>query len=274
MMNNRIELWPEGAPLAQGDGAEDRPAITPYLADSAKSGEAVPAIVILPGGGYEFRASDHEGDQVARWVNSLGLHAFVVDYRVAPYQHPAPLLDAKRALRTVRANAAAWNVDPNRVGILGFSAGGHLASSAGTHYDHGQADAADPIERFSSRPDFMILCYPVITMGEYTHGGSRANLLGDQPDEELVRLMSNELQVTSDTPPTFIWHTSDDEAVPVENSLLFASALRRARVPVEFHSFMTGHHGLGLAHEHPEAKVWPELCARWLARLGIARDRN
>jgi len=269
----KVELWPEGAPLARGDGAEDRPAITPYLADSAKDGAPIPAIVVLPGGGYQHRA-DHEGDPIARWVNSLGLHAFVLDYRVAPYQHPAPLLDAQRALRTVRANAEAWNVDPNRVGILGFSAGGHLASSAGTHFDLGQADAADPIERFSSRPDFMILCYPVITMGEYTHQGSRTNLLGEQPDDALVQLMSNELQVTPDTPPTFIWHTSDDGAVPVENALMFASALSRARVPFEFHSFMTGRHGLGLAKDHPEAKVWPELCARWLIRLGIAADRS
>jgi len=269
----RLELWPQGAPLALGNDAEDRPAITAYLLDNVPVGSAVPAIVVLPGGGYTHRAA-HEGEPIARWANSLGLHAFVVDYRVSPYQHPAPLLDAQRALRTVRANAEAWKVDPNRIGILGFSAGGHLASSAGTHYDHGNPEAEDPIDRFSSRPDFMVLCYPVITMGEYTHQGSRQNLLGEQPDEELVRLMSSELQVTADTPPTFIWHTSDDGAVPVENALMFASALSRAKVPFEFHSFMTGRHGLGLANDHSEARVWPELCARWLARLGIVAARS
>lgn len=269
----RIELWNDSVPYAQGDSLEDRPAITPYLVEEADSTESRAAVVVLPGGGYGFRA-DHEGEPIARWLNSLGLHAFVLDYRVAPYQHPVPLTDAKRAIRLVRARAGEWNIDPTRIGILGFSAGGHLASSAGTHVDPGDPEAADPIDRVSSRPDFMLLCYPVITMGEFTHQGSKDNLLGPDPDEELVRLMSSELQVTADTPPTFIWHTTDDGAVPVENALLFASALSRAKVSFELHSFRTGNHGLGLAKDHPEAYVWPELAARWLKGLGIIHGKT
>lgn len=262
----RIELWPEGAPYAMGNGLEDRPALTPYFVDN--KGGTTPAVVVLPGGGYHGRAA-HEGEPIAQWLNTLGITAFVLDYRVAPYQHPAPLEDAKRALRYVRSQAEAWNLDPTRVGILGFSAGGHLASTAGTHYDGGDKLAADPLERCSSRPDYMVLCYPVISMGEYRHDGSRTNLLGAKPSEDEIRLLSNELQVTADTPPTFLWHTSDDPAVPVENALLFAGALSRNKVPFELHSYQTGRHGLGLAKDHPEAFTWPDLCARWLKRIGI-----
>lgn len=263
----RIELWPEGAPYAQGETPEDRPAITPYLVEGGE--EPVPAVVVLPGGGYSGRAY-HEGEPIAQWLNSLGVSAFVLDYRVAPYKHPSPLLDAQRALRYVRSQAGQWKVDPKRLGILGFSAGGHLASTAGTHYDAGNPDAEDPVERESSRPDFMVLCYPVITFGEFRHDGSRVNLIGEDAAEELVELLSNELQVTEDTPPTFIWHTSDDPAVPVENALLFASGLSKQKVPFEIHSYMTGRHGLGLAETHPEAQTWPDLCARWMKRLGFA----
>jgi acetyl esterase/lipase len=263
----RIELWPEGAPYAQGNDLEDRPGITPYWVQN--NGEKTPAVVVLPGGGYSHRAG-HEGEPIAQWLNTLGITAFVLDYRVAPYQHPAPLADAQRALRYVRSQADAWNLDASRVGILGFSAGGHLASTAGTHYDAGNPEAEDPVERFGSRPDYMVLCYPVISLGEFRHDGSRVNLLGQAPSEENIRLLSNELQVTSDTPTTFIWHTSDDGAVPVENALLFASALSRCKVPFELHSYMTGRHGMGLAADHPEAQTWPELCARWLRRIGVA----
>lgn len=264
---SKIELWPEGAPYARGNEAEDRPAITPYLVEGTDG--PVSLVVVCPGGGYTHRAN-HEGEPIAKWLNTLGISAVVLDYRVGPYQHPAPLGDAQRAIRYVRSRAAEWNVDPNRVGILGFSAGGHLASTAGTHYDNGNPEAADPIEQRSSRPDFMVLCYPVISFGEYRHNGSRVNLIGENPPEELVSLLSNELQVTEDTPPSFIWHTSDDPAVPVENALLFASALSRNKVPFELHSYMTGRHGLGLALDHPEAVTWTELCARWLKRLGYA----
>lgn len=263
----RIELWPEGAPYAQGKDKEDCPAITPYLVEQGVS--PGPAVIVLPGGGYGFRA-DHEGEPVARWLNTLGITAFVLDYRVSPYRHPAPLEDAQRALRYVRSRAVEWKIDPARLGILGFSAGGHLASSAGTHYDAGHADSPDPVERESSRPDFMVLCYPVISLGEYRHDGSRVNLLGSEPSEVDVALLSNELQVTPDTPPAFLWHTSDDQAVPVENALLFAGALSRNKVPFELHTFQSGPHGLGLALEHPEAQTWTKLCARWLKRNGFA----
>lgn len=262
----RIELWPEWAPYALGNDREDRPAITPYFAKG--KGWKHSAVIVLPGGGYHTRAP-HEGDPIARWLNTLGVTSFVLDYRVAPYKHPAPLTDAQRALRYVRSQAEAWNVDPSRLGILGFSAGGHLASTAGTHYDGGQKNAADPVERYSCRPDFMVLCYPVISMGEFRHDGSRTNLLGEEPAEESITLLSNELQVTPDTPPAFLWHTSDDPAVPVENALLFAGALSRCKVPFELHSYQTGHHGLGLAEDHPEAQTWPDLCTRWLKRIGV-----
>ncbi|KAA8998802.1 alpha/beta hydrolase [Paenibacillus spiritus] len=263
----RMELWPEGAPLAAGDGPEDRPALTAYLPGPGEALRA--AVIVLPGGAYFLRA-DHEGGPVARWLNGLGLAAFVLDYRVAPYRHPAPLLDAQRAVRTVRLHAAEWGVDPDRIGILGFSAGGHLAGAAGTHYDPGEAGAADPVERMSCRPDFMILGYPVVSLGEFRHDGSRTNLLGPEPSEEEIRLLSNELQVTADTPPAFIWHTSDDPDVPVENALLLAAALSRSKVPFELHSYQSGEHGLGLAQDHPEARTWPGLCAAWLRRIGAA----
>lgn len=263
----RIELWPEGAPYAQGKEREDCPAITPYLVEG--EGGKTPAVVVLPGGGYGMRA-DHEGEPIARWLNTLGVSAFVLDYRVAPYQHPTPLADAQRAMRYVRFKADEYKLDPARLGILGFSAGGHLAATASTHYDSGNQKAADPVERLGCRPDFSVLCYPVITMGEYTHSGSRTNLLGENPSVGDIQLMSNELQVTSDTPPAFLWHTSDDPAVPVENVLLYAGALSKNKVPFELHSFVSGQHGLGLATEHPEAYAWTALCARWLKRLGCA----
>ncbi|MEK4059976.1 MULTISPECIES: alpha/beta hydrolase [unclassified Paenibacillus] len=261
----RIELWPEGAPLAMGNGTEDRPVLNGYVLEK---GEPRGAVIILPGGAYCERAA-HEGEPVARWLNGLGVSAFVLDYRVSPYRHPAPLLDAQRAIRYVRLHAAEWGIDPERVGILGFSAGGHLASTAGTHFDQGDSGAEDPVERMSSRPDFMILCYPVINLGSSGHIRSRTNLLGSDPSEEEILLLSNELQVSPDTPPAFLWHTSDDPGVRVEHSLHFAGALSRHGVPFELHSFMTGLHGLGLAEDHPEARAWPGLCAAWLKRRGI-----
>ncbi|WP_426449324.1 alpha/beta hydrolase [Paenibacillus sp. S-38] len=258
-------LWPEGTPGARGEEAEDNPTLVPYLAE----GPGVkPAVIVCPGGGYARRA-DHEGEPVALWLNRLGISAFVVHYRVAPYQHPHPLSDAQRAIRTVRHRAAEWNIDPARVGILGFSAGGHLASSAGTHYDAGNPEAGDPVERQSCRPDLLVLCYPVITFGPYTHEGSKANLLGEAAPEELVSLMSSERQVNENTPPTFLWHTADDGAVPVENALFFASALSRSRVPFELHVYESGRHGLGLAEDHPQANTWTALCGTWLKKQGF-----
>ncbi|MCU6709700.1 alpha/beta hydrolase [Paenibacillus sp. J5C_2022] len=262
----KIELWPEGAPYALGNHQGDRPAITAYFAE--KKGSKQPAVVVLPGGAYHAHAP-HEGEPIARWLNTLGITAFVLEYRVAPYRHPVPLMDAKRALRLIRSRAEAWDLDPTRLGVLGFSAGGHLASTVGIQYDNGDMNAIDEVDRFSCRADFMILCYPVITMGEFGHDGSRLHLLGENPTNECIQLLSSERQVAEDTPPTFLWHTSDDSAVPVENALLLAGALSRCKVPFELHSYQTGSHGLGLAESHPEARTWPDLCSRWLKRIGV-----
>lgn len=239
---------------------EGCPSLTPYLLEGDGP---YPVVIVYPGGGYGNRAH-HEGEPVAQWLNGLGVSAFVLNYRVAPFKYPDPHDDATRAIRTVRARAAEWKLDPDRIGVLGFSAGGHLASSSGTHYDLGNPAAEDPIERASSRPDLMILCYPVITMGDFTHQGSRNNLFGANPSAEQLAAYSNENQVTGDTPPAFLWHTADDGAVHAENSLRFASALIRHGVPCELHLFESGPHGLGLAADHDGARAWPELCAAWL----------
>jgi acetyl esterase/lipase len=258
-----LSLWPEGAPGALGKESKDIPTITAYLPKPELATGA--AVVILPGGGYGGLAG-HEGEPYALWLNEQGIAGFVVKYRLGPggYKHPTMLQDAARAIRTVRAKAAEWKIDPKRVGIMGSSAGGHLASTAVTHFDAGKPDASDPVERESSRPDLGILCYPVITMGEYTHQGSKENLLGKNPSPELVRLLSNELQVTKDTPPCFVWHTFEDTVVPVENSIQFGSAFRKAGVPFELHVYERGPHGIGLGgpegHRHP----WTYDCAHWL----------
>jgi acetyl esterase/lipase len=255
-------LWPDQQEVP-GDSA---PRLTPFLLDGP---EPTGAVIVCPGGGYGGRAA-HEGAPVARRLNSLGIAAFLLDYRVAPHRHPIPLGDAQRAIRTVRQRAAEWRIRPDHIGILGFSAGGHLAASAGTHYDAGNPQAADVIDRQSSRPDALVLCYAVITFGEYRHNGSMVNLLGPEPPEDLRHHMSNELQVTSDTPPTFLWHTADDASVPVENALLFAGALRRNGVPFALHVYPHGKHGLGLAPDDPIVSTWPTLCGQWLTSLGFA----
>ncbi|QAY68218.1 alpha/beta hydrolase [Paenibacillus protaetiae] len=261
-----VVLWPEGHPLAPGP-AEGQVMLTPYLLPSHKP---LAAVIVLPGGGYARRA-EHEGKPIAEWLNRTGIHSFVLDYRVAPNRHPLPLADAQRAIRYVRCHAEQYGVDPERVGIVGFSAGGHLASTAGTHFDLGDAASGDPVERYSSRPDLMVLGYPVISFGEFRHNGSKANLIGEDAPDELVQLLSNDKQVTPQTPPAFLWHTEDDGAVPVENSLLFAAALRRNGVPHEVHVFESGRHGLGLAEGEPETYMWPLLCANWLRRRGFIR---
>ncbi len=273
-----ITLWPNGAPGAKGkDPEHDIPTLTAWIAKPESATGA--AAVVCPGGGYGMLAVDHEGKQVAEWLNSLGISAVVLKYRLGPrYHHPAMLQDAARAIRTVRAQGARWGVDPHRIAILGFSAGGHLASTAGTHFDAGKTDAEDPVERVSSRPDRMILIYPVIALATpYGHTGSKKNLLGDDPSDELVRSLSNETQVTGSTPPTFLAHTNEDSGVPAENSLLFVLALRKAKVPVEFHLFEKGQHGLGLGHgarqfgigPEPAFQEWPKLCAIWLKGQGF-----
>lgn len=227
------------------------------------------AVVVCPGGGYAHLAP-HEGEPIAKWLNSLGISAVVAHYRRAPNRHPVPLQDAQRAIRHVRFHAAEWNVRPDRIGILGFSAGGHLAATAGTHFDAGNPDAADPIDRVSCRPDAMVLCYPVITFeAPHRHVGSMNNLLGENPPDDLRLSLSNELQVTSRTPPAFLWHTADDAGVPVENSLLFAQAMRKNNAPFSLHVFPSGRHGLGLAHGIPLVSEWTTLCAQWLLSLGF-----
>ena len=232
------------------------------------------AVVVCPGGGYGGLAYDWEGTDFAGWLNSHGIAAIVLSYRlpvdgdVAHQKWLVPLLDAQRAIRLTRAHAVDWGIDPTKVGIMGFSAGGHLASTAGTHFDAGSVEAADPVDRFSSRPDFMILVYAVISMmKETTHGGSRLNLLGENPSDELVQRYSNELQVTRETPPAFLVHAGDDGAVPVANSVLFYNALVAHQVPAEMHLYPQGGHGFSFALQKGRVQDWTQLCARWLKDL-------
>ena len=263
-----LRLWTNGAPGAVGNEAADRPSLTVYQPETSKTNGT--AVVICPGGAYAKLALDHEGTQVAEWLNSLGVTAFVLKYRLSPrYHHPAPLLDAQRAVRTVRARAGDWKIDPARIGLWGFSAGGHLAATAGTHFDSGRAGAPDPVDRVSSRPDFLILSYPVVTMKPpHTHAGSRDNLLGKAPDSQLVDSLCNETQVTAQTPPTFLMHTNADRVVAPENSVLFYLALRQAGVPAELHIYQQGSHGAGLATKDPVLSTWPTALAAWLGANG------
>jgi acetyl esterase/lipase len=264
-------LWTSGAPGAQGNADEDKPSLTIYLPDQAKATGG--GIMVCPGGGYQNLAMDHEGRQVAGWLNSLGIAAFVLKYRLGPrYHHPVEMEDGQRAMRFVRFHAKEYGIAADRLGIWGFSAGGHLASTVGTHFDHGNPDATDPIDRESCRPDFMILAYPVISfITPYVHKGSMRNLLGDHPDPALVRNLSNELQVTPQTPPTFLFCTDSDEAVPAENSALFYLALRKNHVPAEMHIFVHGPHGVGLAQKDPALSVWPTLLANWFRTRGLLK---
>jgi acetyl esterase/lipase len=260
-----VPLWPGGAPGALGGEAKDIPTLTAYLPEGETTPK--PSIVICPGGGYGMLA-DHEGRDYALWLNQSGIAGFVLKYRLGSggYRHPAMLRDAARAVRLVRARAGEWGIHPRKVGIMGSSAGGHLASTLLTHWDGGDPTAADPVERESSRPDLGILCYAVITMGEHTHEGSRRNLLGPDPAPEMIRLLSNELQVTRETPPCFVWHTYEDAAVKVENALDFALALRGNGVPFDLHIYQQGRHGIGLGDGPPFARVhpWARDCMFWL----------
>jgi acetyl esterase/lipase len=260
-----LVLWPDGAPGALGTTEADQPRLDAYPIEKARS-----AVVVVPGGGYQFLALDHEGAQIARWLNERGSAAFVLHYRIAPrYHYPAPIQDGQRAVRLVRANAARFGLDPGRIGIWGFSAGGHLASSVATHFDSGQPGAADAVERAGDRPDFAILAYGVLSLdAEITHPGSRRNLLGPIPDPALVEELSNEKQVDRDTPPCFLFHTQADKTVPVENSLRFYEALRRVGVPAELHVFEQGGHGVGLAQSDPQLRRWPDLLEAWMRMHG------
>ncbi len=267
-----VLLWQDKAPGALGDKDDDKPSLTAFLPAPDKATGA--AIVICPGGGYGGLAG-HEGAGYAEWLAENGIAGIVLKYRLGSkgYRHPAMLNDATRAVRLTRSKAPEWKIDPKRVGIMGSSAGGHLASTLLTHFDAGKADATDPIERLSSRPDLGILCYAVISMGPTTHGGSKANLLGDNPAPELVELLSNEKQVTAQTPPCFIWHTWEDNAVKIENSLDFAAALRKTNVPFDLHIYQKGGHGMGLGggraggQHHP----WAADCHFWLKVQGFVK---
>jgi acetyl esterase/lipase len=271
-MQTAIPLWPNGAPGALGNSTNDIPAITPYLCESNATGAAM---VICPGGGYQHLAP-HEGNDYALWLNQHGVTCFVLKYRLGSngYHYPAEFEDVTRAIRWVRAHADDYKIDPHRIGIMGSSAGGHLAATLLTHFDSGNTNSDDPIERQSSRPDIGILCYAVITMGKYTHQGSKDNLLGKNPSLKLVKLLSNELQVKTNTPPCFIWCTYEDKTVPMENSLMFAAALRKNHVPFDLHIYQKGGHGMGLgdrtppfAHPHP----WAGDCLFWLKAQGFVK---
>ncbi len=265
-----VLLWPDGAPGALGSKPEDIPRLEIYRPADRPCGAAM---VVCPGGGYGGLASDHEGKQVAQFYNSLGITAFVLYYRLGSkgYHHPIELNDAKRALRWVRADAPQFAVDPGRIGITGFSAGGHLASSAATLFDDGDANAADPIERLSSRPDICVLGYPVITMmNDFTHKGSRANLLGSEKDnDDLAAKLSSQNNVTDRTPPTFIFQTDEDSTVPAENAVSYYLALRKHHVPAEMHIYQRGPHGVGLMHGDPILGTWRLHLADWLRAAGF-----
>ena len=262
-----VRLWEGDAPGAIGTEDRDIPTLSVFQPSADKANGT--AIIICPGGGYAGLAP-HEGKPVAQWLNGIGVTGFVLKYRLGPrYHHPAMMNDVNRAVRMVRAHAEQWKINPDRIGVLGFSAGGHLTSTAVTHFDAGDPKASDPVERVSSRPDFGVLIYPVITLeGPVAHMGSRRNLLGDNPSPLLVESLSNQTQVTENTPPCFLVHTSTDTGVPFENSLLFAEALHRHKVPVELHVFDHGPHGFGLGANDPVLRQWPELCAKWMEHHG------
>jgi acetyl esterase/lipase len=266
-----VLLWPGGAPGALGQEDRDKPALTIYMPPNTTG--PMTAVIIAPGGSYARLSMINEGRAPANYLNALGIAAFVLRYRLGPqYHHPIELGDAQRAIRMVRARAVEWHLAPDRIGIMGFSAGGHLASSASTHVEAGNANAADPIDRVSSRPDFAVLAYPVISFVEpWTHQGSKTNLLGDHPDPALARSLSSETQVTATTPPAFIYHTNADTVVPVENAVAYFLALRKAGVPAEMHVFKDGAHGTGLGMQSATLAEWPRLLANWLRASGFAK---
>jgi acetyl esterase/lipase len=270
-------LWGDKIPGPTSSDPKNIPTLTHFAPPEKTNGTAV---VVCPGGGYSGRATDHEGKQIVEWLNARGVHAFVLKYRTAneskitPPLEPGPMLDVQRAIRTVRADAKKYGVDPKKIGVWGFSAGGHLASTAATHFDAGKADSDDPIEKVSCRPDFAILAYAVISMQPgVTHGGSRNNLLGNKPDEKLVEFYSNEKQVTKETPPTFLFHTVEDTAVPIQNSKLFYEALKKNGVEAELYVEDKGPHGIGLGQKLKDKSAWPEHLETWLKAQGLLEKK-
>ncbi|TWT53478.1 Acetylxylan esterase precursor [Rubripirellula amarantea] len=287
-------LWPDNPPgvKTSNPSVNDLPRL---IITKVESKTPTAAVVILPGGGYWGLSMTNEGYDFATWFESLGISSAICTYRVRGpgeflkwgedkgdgpdskpgndgegYGHPYPMMDAQRAIQTLRARAQELNIDPDRIGVIGFSAGGHLASTVSTHFVEGDSNATDPIKKVSSRPNFSILCYPVIGLGKpYTHGGSQKNLLGDDADADLIASLSNESQITKQTPPTFLFHTAEDSAVPVQNSIEYFMGCQRAGVQAELHVFPVGRHGLGLAKGSPGAEQWPSLCEQWLSQLGV-----
>ncbi|MEG2075263.1 MAG: alpha/beta hydrolase [Victivallaceae bacterium] len=262
---NTINLWPHHVSAQTGNPEDDfQPYLTPYLLND---GEMHGVVLICPGGAYGWRAA-HEGGAIAEKLNELGIHALVVEYRVAPYRYPAPQQDIFRAVKITRGNAQSWYINPEKIAVMGFSAGGHLCASSGVLFDKIDANCGDAYDKENQRPDVIIPCYAVISSGEFGHQGSFDNLLGGE-ETATRKFLSLENLVTADTPPAFLWHTAEDGAVPVENSLMFCSALRRNQVPFELHIFPRGHHGLGLAKDFAEVAIWPELCVKFLKNLGF-----
>ncbi len=255
-----MQLWSSGIPYQMSE-ADFVPYLVPYLCEGAKT-----AIVLCPGGGYINR-SGHEGKAVGEWLNRIGVSVFDLEYRVAPYKAPAGAADVQRAIRVVRREASQYGVE--RIGVMGFSAGGHLAATASVHYDKKLYDETDETDRLSAKPDFSVLCYPVIDMFEYRHEGSRENLIGANPRKELKEFYSLHLHVTDDTPPAFLWHTAEDSSVPVENSMLYAMALSEHKIPFEYHVYPFGRHGLGLAAGNEHVHQWTEALNRWLMVMGF-----
>lgn len=260
-----IKLWDENMPHYESGLMSADSGIVPFV---PSGGAARGAVIIAPGGAYASKA-EHEGAPVALWLNKNNIAAFVLDYRVAPNRHPAPLIDMLRAVRLVRYNAKKWNINPGKIAVLGFSAGGHLAMSAALKFNMPSGNGGDPVEKISARPDAALLCYPVVTMGEGAHNGSRENLLGKNPSADLIKALSGEKNVGENTPPMFIWHTADDEAVPVSNSINLAGALDKAKIPFELHIFPKGRHGLGLAREDISVGQWRALALGWFRGMGF-----
>jgi len=283
-----IKLWPDDIPFSNGTIGEEEhpregrvrniqdPTITVYLPEKEKATGA--AVVICPGGGYWLLAINHEGHDVAKWFNEFGVAGIVLKNRLPTSDNisdksEVAMTDAKRAVRLVRVNAEKWGIDEKKIGIMGFSAGGHLASTVGTHFDYGVLDSEDPIQHYSSRPDFMILVYPVINMyEEFMHSGSMRNLLGENPARDQMLRFSNDMMVTEDTPPTILIHSTDDSGVPVANSIKFYEALIRHGISAELHIFNSGGHGYGLGRKDATShNLWPKVCEAWMKDMVIRK---